>query len=79
MFGDLLIGYEIVNINVDSDVFNIWLEKIFIPDSLQNSILVMNNASFYRTEKTIKILSKHRRKIEFLLPYSTDFNPIEFK
>ena len=79
MSGDSLIGCGIVNANVDTDVFNTWLEKILIPDLPQNSIVVMDNASFHKSDKTTKILSEHRHKIEFLPPYSPDLNPIEFK
>ena len=46
--GDSLIGCGIVNANVDTDVFNTWLEKILIPDLPQNSIIVMDNASFHK-------------------------------
>ena len=34
---------------------------------------------FHKSNKTIKILSKHQHQIEFLPPYSPDLNPIEFK
>ena len=77
--GDSLIGCGIVNANVDTDVFNTWLEKILIRGLPQNSIVVMDNASFHKSDKTTKILSEHRHKIEFLPPYSPDLNPIEFK
>ena len=77
--GDSLIGCGIVNANVDTYVFNTWLEKILIPDLPQNSIVVMDNASFHKSDKTTKILSEHRHKIEFLPPYSPDLNPIESK
>ena len=45
----------------------------------QNSIVVMDNASFHKSDKTTKILSEHRYKIEFLPSYSPDLNPIELK
>ena len=73
--GDSLIGYGIVNANLDTDMFNTLLEKILIPDLPQNSIVVMDNASFHKSEKTTKILSEHQHKIEFLPPYSPDLNP----
>ena len=49
---DSLIGCVIVNANVGTDVFNIWLEKILIPDLPQNSIVIMDNASFHKSDKT---------------------------
>ena len=39
----------------------------------------MDNASFHKSLKTKEILTKHRHELEFLPPYSPDFNPIEHK
>ena len=62
-----------MNGNADSDTFNTWLEKILIPELPKNSVVIMDNASFHKSMKTKKqILSEHRHKLEFLLPYSPD-------
>ena len=53
--------------------------KILIPNLSQNSIIVMDNTSCHKSDKTTKILGEHRYKIEFLPPYSPDLKPIEFK
>ena len=39
----------------------------------------MDNAAFHKSLKTKEILTEHGHKLEFLPPYSPDFNPIEFK
>ena len=65
--------------NIDSDTFNIWLEKILIPELPKNSVVIMDNASFHKSLKTKAILAEYGHELEFLPPYSPDFNPIEHK
>ena len=79
LFGDSLIGCGIVEGNVDTAVFNTWVKKIFIPDLPENSIVVMDNAAFHKSQKTRELIENHGHKIEFLPPYSPDLNPIENK
>jgi len=74
-----LIACGIVNGNVDSDTFNTWLEKILIPELPKKSVVIMDNASFHKSLKTKEILSKYGHDLEFLPPYSPDFNLIEPK
>ena len=69
----------LVNGNVDSDTLNTWLEKILIPELPKNSVVIMDNASFHKSLKTKEILTKHGHELEFLPPYSPDFNLIEHK
>jgi len=74
-----LIGCGIVQGNVDSDVFNTWLEKILIPELPQNSVVIMDNAAFHKSSATKAILDNYGHTLEFLPPYSPDFNLIEQK
>lgn len=77
--GTSLIGCGIVEANVDTAVFNVWIEKILMPDLPNNSIVVMDNASFHKSQKTKELLESNEHEIEFLPPYSPDLNPIENK
>ena len=79
LFGDSLIGCGIVEANVDTEIFNTWIEKIFIPDLPENSVVVMDNAAFHKSEKTKELIKNYGHEIEFLPPYSPDLNPIEQK
>ncbi len=79
LFEDSLIGCGIVEANVDTEVFNTWIEKIFIPDLPENSVVVMDNATFHKSQKTRDLLEINGHQIEFLPPYSPDLNPIENK
>ena len=65
--------------NVDSDIFNTWLKKILILELPENSVVITVNASFYKSLTTKEVLTEHRHELEFLPPYSPDFNPIEHK
>ncbi|MSO14618.1 hypothetical protein h2es_1386 [Rickettsiales endosymbiont of Trichoplax sp. H2] len=77
--GDSLIGCGIVEGNVDTAVFNTWVKKIFIPDLPENSVVIMDNAAFHKSQETKELIENHGHKIEFLPPYSPDLNPIEHK
>lgn len=74
-----LIGCGIVEGNVDTEVFNTWVEKIFIPDLPKNSVVVMDNATFHKSQRTRDLFQINGHQIEFLPPYSPDLNPIEQK
>ena len=77
--GSSLIGCGIVGGNVDTAVFNTWIEKILIPDLPINSVVIMDNATFHKSHKTRKLIENNGHKIEFLPPYSPDLNLIERK
>jgi len=79
LFGDLLIGCGIVQSNIDTEVFNTWVQKIFIPDLPENSVVIMDNAAFHKSQKTRDLIINNGHNIEFLPPYSPDLNPIENK
>ena len=77
LINNSLTACGIVNGNVDSDTFNTWLEKILVPELPENSVIIMDNASFHKGHRTEEILSEHGHKLEFLPTYSPDLNPIE--
>ena len=77
LINNSLTACGIVNGNVDSDTFNTWLEKILVPELPENSVVIMDNASFHKGYRTEEILSEHGHKLEFLPTYSPDLNPIE--
>lgn len=58
-------------------VFNTWIEKILIPELRTGQVIIMDNASFHKSQKTKDLIEKAGCKILFLPPYSPDLNPIE--
>ena len=63
--------------NTNSEFFNTWIEQCLLPELPQNSVLVMDNAQFHKSEKTREIIEKNGHQLLFLPAYSPDFNPIE--
>ena len=79
LYESSIIGCGITEDNIDTNVFNTWVEKILIPDLPDKSVIVMDNAAFHKSEKTKALLESKGHIIEFLPHYSPDFNPIENK
>lgn len=50
---------------------------MLIPQLKQGQVLILDNASFHRSEKTKKIVEEAGYRLLFLPPYSPDLNPIE--
>lgn len=59
------------------DVFNVWLEKILIPELKPGTTIVMDNASFHKSSEMKKIIEESGCFFKFLPTYSPDLNPIE--
>ena len=66
--GTSLIGCGIVEANVDTAVFNTWVEKILIPDLPDNSVIIIDNAAFHKSQKTKTLIESNGHIIEFLPP-----------
>jgi len=66
--------------STDGEVFEDFIEQLLPhcgrwPE--RNSVLVMDNASFHRTERIKQLCHKAGVKLVYLPPYSPDLNPIE--
>jgi transposase len=81
MIGSLLNGKFIApmtfNGGCDTDMFNTWLEEILLPTLPQNSMIVLDNAAFHKSSKTVELITKAKCRLMFLPTYSPDLNPIE--
>jgi len=66
-----------INGNVDTDVFHSWITQQLIPKLPPNAVIVMDNASFHKQEKTRQAITNEGFILEFLPPYSPHLNPIE--
>jgi transposase len=58
-------------------VFNAWVEQCLIKELQPGQVVVMDNASFHKSQKTIDLIESVGCKVVFLPPYSPDLNPIE--
>lgn len=48
-----------------------------MPKLRSGMVLIIDNASFHKSTKIIKLLASVNCKVIFLPPYSPDYNPIE--
>ena len=65
--------------NTDTEVFNTWISEFLIKELQPGKTLIMDNASFHKSPKTRELIEKAGCFLEYLPPYSPDFNPIEHK
>jgi len=61
----------------NTDLFNYWLEYILLPELMPGFTLIMDNATFHKSQKTQELIEKSGCEVLFLPPYSPDLNPIE--
>ena len=67
----------VFNGSCNTDLFNNWVEYFLIKDLKPGQVVVMNNASFHKSQKTKKLIKSVGCKLIFLPPQSPDLNPIE--
>ena len=61
----------------NTDLFNTWIEKFLVPALKPGQVVVMDNATFHKSEKTKQLIENAGCTLLFLPPYSPDLNPIE--
>lgn len=61
----------------NTDLFNAWLEQILVPQLQPGQIVILDNASFHKSKKSVEIIQQAGCEVLFLPPYSPDLNPIE--
>jgi transposase len=60
-----------------SDFFEEWFEWQLLAEVPENSIVILDNASFHRKQVLREIAERHGVIVIFLPPYSPELNPIE--
>ena len=73
-FAPLMIKY-----NVDADVFYTYVKEILLKEVPNNSVIVMDNASFHKRADIQELIKNAGHKLLYLPPYSPELNPIEKK
>jgi transposase len=61
----------------NTDLFNMWVDNCLIPVLKKGQVVVLDNATFHKSESTKKRIEDAGCSILFLPPYSPDLNPIE--
>lgn len=71
------------NGNTDAVAFNQWIGEHLLLElkvrGKENMVIVMDNASFHKSERTRELIEEAGHRLLYLPPYSPDFNPIEQK
>ncbi len=65
--------------NTNADVFHSWLTHDLLPKLPPGAVLVMDNATFHKRNDIQQAIMDAGHILEYLPPYSPDFNPIEHK
>lgn len=61
----------------DTKLFEAWVENFLVKSLKPGQYVVMDNASFHKSQKTKDLIESAGCKLLFLPPYSPDLNPIE--
>jgi len=54
-----------------------WLKDFLIPELKPGQVVIMDNATFHKSEESQRLIKNAGCRILFLPPYSPDLNPIE--
>ena len=63
----------------DSILFEFWFTNCLLKEVGENSVIVLDNATFHRKSVLPHLARQHNCELIFLPPYSPDLNPIEKK
>jgi transposase len=67
----------VFNGSCNTKLFEAWVESFLIKELKTGQFVVMDNASFHKSQKTKELIESVGCKVMFLPPYSPDLNPIE--
>jgi len=79
LVGKSLLTVSLFDCNVNTSIFNGWVEQDLIPKLANNSVVVTDNATFHKSPYLKTMIEKAGHILEYLPPYSPDLNPIEPK
>ena len=60
-----------------TEVFRAYAVAVLIPTLRPGDVVVLDNLSPHKDEETIRLIEQSGARVQFLPPYSPDFNPIE--
>ena len=62
---------------INRDAFEVYVEKVLIPDLRTGAIVIMDNLSSHKGPRVRQMIETAGASLLYLPPYSPDFNPIE--
>ena len=79
LYGTGLLTPSLFDGNIDADVFSAWIGRDSLPKLPENSVIVMDNASFHKRRDIREAITSAGHPIDYPPVYSPDPNPIEHK
>jgi transposase len=79
LVGKTLLTVVLLTGSVNTEVFTCWMQQDLLPKLPQNSVVVMDNASFHKGAEMQNSIATAGHTLLYLPPYSPDLNPIEKK
>jgi transposase len=67
----------VFNDSCNTSLFETWVEEFLIKELEAGQVVIMDNASFHKSQKTRELIESAGCKLIFLPPYCPDLNPIE--
>lgn len=61
----------------NTKLFDLWIEQFLVPELIPGQVVILDNASFHKSERTRVLIEQAGCLLLFLPPYSPDLNPIE--
>lgn len=63
--------------STNTEIFNMWIKECLSTEIKPWDVIIMDNASFHKSEMTRILIEKRGARLLYLPPYSPDLNPIE--
>jgi transposase len=67
----------VFNGRCDRALFESWIEQFLIKELKSGQVVIMDNASFHKSQKAQELIESVGCRVIFLPPYSPDLSPIE--
>ena len=67
----------VFNGTCNTKLFEAWVKEFLIKELKPGQVVIMDNATFYKSNRIRELIESVKYKIIFLPPYSPDLNPIE--
>lgn len=77
--GDKLLTAALFDSSINTNVFEAWIRQELLPVLPNGHVVVMDNASFHKSEKIKELIESAGCLLDYLPSYSPDLNPIENK
>jgi transposase len=77
LFGKKYVAMQTYSHSTNSAFFEDWFEFELLAAIPEYSLIILDNASFYRKTQLYEIAARYGVVVLFLPPYSPDLNPIE--